>query len=68
MQMLTVLDLSGNALSGTLPASWAELPQLSYLYLQNNHLTGVLPCQWAALTSLKLADVSGNRWRSAGDT
>jgi len=35
-QVLTVLDLSSNQLSGPLPLAWTSLQQLNYLYLNNN--------------------------------
>lgn len=67
LQHLTLLDLSSNHLSGTLPAAWSALPQLSYLYLNHNNITlNNLPCEWASMISLKLADISGNRYKPSG--
>lgn len=67
VQHLTLLDLSSNQLSGTLPAVWTALPQLSYLYLNQNNLTlDVLPCEWASMLSLRLADLSGNKYKPSG--
>lgn len=36
LQGLSVLDLSANQLSGSLPLSWVQLQHLHYLYLNNN--------------------------------
>lgn len=50
---LTTLDLSANALHGTLPASWvALLPGLTTLDLSHNALTGELPPAWGRFANL----------------
>lgn len=40
---LTYLDMSGNNLSGTLPASFSHMTQLTYLSVEDNQLTGAIP-------------------------
>jgi len=58
---LKLLDLSGNALQGTLPAAFgAALQSLSVLLLGSNSLTGTLPPAWSSLTSLTVADLGDN--------
>lgn len=44
LTMLSVLDLSGNALSGTLPAVYASMPNLALLDFSQNQLTGESRC------------------------
>ena len=57
---LEVLDLGANKFTGTLPASWAELPALRVLYVQRNTLTGTLPASWAELPALRTVYVDNN--------
>ena len=38
-----ILDLANNSLKGTLPAEWAGMDTLTYLYLSNNYLSGSAP-------------------------
>ncbi|DBB12932.1 TPA: hypothetical protein ACH3X3_005684 [Trebouxia sp. C0006] len=58
---LKLLDLSGNALQGTLPAAiGTALQSLSVLLLGSNSLTGTLPTAWYSLTSLNVADLGDN--------
>ncbi|KAL0029963.1 hypothetical protein WJX77_010085 [Trebouxia sp. C0004] len=58
---LKLLDLSGNALQGTLPAAFGTaLQSLSVLLLGSNSLTGTLPAAWSSLTSLTVADLGDN--------
>ena len=48
--------------AGTLPASWANMSQLSYLLLQNNSLSGSLTASWGqgALPKLYNLNLSNN--------
>ncbi|KAK3236421.1 hypothetical protein CYMTET_53444 [Cymbomonas tetramitiformis] len=48
----TLLSLSYNSLTGTVPTQMGALTQLSYLYLHSNSLTGTVPTQMGALTKL----------------
>lgn len=58
-----VLDLSGNALTGTLPDEFEELPQLQLLNASSNALGGgVLPDSWSSLLpNLQVLDLSRNQ-------
>lgn len=49
---LTVLELYGNDLSGTLPSAIGSLTQLTYLDLERNRLTGTVPPALAKLRKL----------------
>jgi hypothetical protein len=56
------MSLWTNRLTGTLPASWANLPKsLDSLWLAYNRLTGTLPEAWARLTGLQMFDLRGNK-------
>ena len=57
---VTGLDLSGNKLSGTLPAELASLSHLTDLWLQNNRLTGPLPPELGNLSNLRKLGLSDN--------
>ena len=58
---LRLLDLSGNALHGTLPVAFAsELPFLSVMFLGGNELTGTLPAAWGSMIRLAVADLGNN--------
>lgn len=54
------LDLKMNQLSGTLPASLAQLASLEYLDLSSNKLVGSLPEAWSQLTALRFLYLSSN--------
>jgi Leucine-rich repeat (LRR) protein len=58
LQSLTVLDLSGNDLTG-LPAELGQLKNLEILDVSNNRLTG-LPLELGNLAQLRIFDISGN--------
>ena len=54
LSSLTLLDLAGNQLLGTIPAATiASLSQLSVLSLSSNGLTGSLPSTLTAVTGLR---------------
>jgi hypothetical protein len=44
-------DLSGNKLSGALPAQWSTMAGISEVSLYSNQLTGALPAQWSKFVS-----------------
>ena len=54
------LDLSGNNLSGSLPAETYCLTSLVLLYLYNNRLIGPLPPEIGNLTNLTFLSLGGN--------
>ncbi len=56
------LDLSGNNLSGELPAELGNLAKLELLSLRDNRLSGQLPSQWGNLVNLKTLDLSNTRF------
>lgn len=63
---MKLLDLSGNALQGTLPTAFASaLPSLNVLLLGSNSLTGTLPAAWSSLTSLTVADLGDNHLKGS---
>ena len=52
---LRLLDLSGNALQGTLPVSLGSaLQQLVVLLLGSNALSGTLPSAWSNMPNLQV--------------
>ncbi|XP_042481180.1 receptor protein kinase TMK1-like [Macadamia integrifolia] len=57
---VSVLNLHGNNLSGTLSPAVAKLNSLTVINLGANNLTGAIPSNWTQLKNLKLLDVSGN--------
>jgi Leucine-rich repeat (LRR) protein len=57
---LTYLDLSGNRLTGALPAEVRHLTELKVLDLSDNDFTGV-PAEIGQLTKLQILDLSNNR-------
>lgn len=60
MGQLYLLDLSGNALAGPLPAPWARQRWLFRLGLARNALAGPLPREWGRLGALLQLDLGGN--------
>jgi len=55
---LTVLELSDNRLSGSIPARLGQLTNLGGLYIGDNHLTGCIPAS--------LSDIANNDLDSLG--
>ena len=45
---LSIVNISSNAFTGTLPSSWSNLQNMVELRLDNNQLTGRLPQAWSA--------------------
>ncbi|KAJ1266617.1 hypothetical protein BS78_08G166200 [Paspalum vaginatum] len=61
MTSLTDLELSGNFLTGRIPASLARLAGLEFLELYYNELEGEVPAELGNLTRLADIDLSENR-------
>lgn len=55
---LTVLDLSDNYFTGTLPLELAALEQLELLNLSSNDWTGTVPMEWSSLPELELLNIT----------
>jgi hypothetical protein len=62
---VTQLDLYGNNVNGTLPASLANLTQLRQLTLNQNQLQGSIPPALGALTNLTGLSMHGNQLSGA---
>ncbi|KAL6596987.1 hypothetical protein ACP70R_047121 [Stipagrostis hirtigluma subsp. patula] len=60
IEHLRHLDLSGNALNGTIPAELLRAPELRVLSLAGNGITGGLPEQVGQLRSLRALNLAGN--------
>ncbi|KAF6153382.1 hypothetical protein GIB67_003572 [Kingdonia uniflora] len=58
---LTTLDLSSNALFGTIPAHIANLSQITSLIFSNNTLSGEIPWEIGLLTNLVYLVIDQNR-------
>ena len=56
-QSLYVLDLSDNALEGSIPPSIWTLPKLRFAYLHENRFVGTIPASLSALYSLTASPV-----------
>ncbi|CAN6197828.1 unnamed protein product [Urochloa humidicola] len=60
IEHLRHLDLSGNALNGSIPLELLRVPELRVLSLAGNGLTGGLPEQVGQLRSLRALNLAGN--------
>ncbi len=67
LQLLKSVDLSNNAFTGELPASWGNLNNIQELQLQNNKLYGTLPASWQSMWSLKRLNLSYNTFTVSFD-
>ncbi|XP_010245532.1 PREDICTED: leucine-rich repeat receptor-like protein kinase TDR [Nelumbo nucifera] len=57
---LSVLELNGNNLSGSVPESLANCRAIMTMDLSNNNLTGYIPVELASLPTLNVLDLSHN--------
>jgi len=57
----TILDLSFNALNGSIPPGFKGLIALKYLYLSNNHIEGEIPVWNTSSEALEVVDLSQNK-------
>lgn len=60
-QATTILDLSSNNLTGTIPSGLGFLIAVRILNLSNNHLDGAIPERFGNLSVLESLDLSGNQ-------
>ncbi|KAL5542876.1 hypothetical protein UlMin_010586 [Ulmus minor] len=65
LQRLRSLDLSNNALSGSLPEGISKLPYLKELLIQGNHFSGELPSDLGLCQHLDKIDLSYNLFTGA---
>jgi Leucine-rich repeat (LRR) protein len=59
--LMTLIDLSSNQLTGSIPFEMGELPQLRSLNLSNNFLTGPIPNSFKNLKNVESLDLSHNK-------
>eukprot|EP00951_Prasinocladus_malaysianus_P040452 scaffold465375_cov38-Prasinocladus_malaysianus.AAC.1 len=61
--ILESIFLKGNALTGTVPASWSRMTDLYTLdFTDNVGITGTLPPAWSTLQSLMWLDAAGTEF------
>lgn len=58
---VTQLELPDNNIGGTLPAAFANLPELSVLILPSNRLSGAIPTELTTLSKLSRLRLDGNQ-------
>lgn len=61
LQMLEVMDIGNNKITGTIPEAWFSLPNLRDWNLANNKFGGTLPTQLMRLSSLEVMVLSNNK-------
>ncbi|KAM3345388.1 hypothetical protein P3S68_025097 [Capsicum galapagoense] len=66
--VLQVLQLSNNSLSGIIPRSLGNCKSLIYLNLGQNKLTGSVPEELERVTSLRCLDLNGNEFEGSFPT
>ncbi|KAF3645026.1 putative CASP-like protein PIMP1-like [Capsicum annuum] len=66
--VLQVLDLSNNSMSGTIRPNLANCKSLIYLNLGQNKLTGTVPKELERITSLRYLDLNGNEFEGSFPT
>ncbi|KAL5549642.1 hypothetical protein UlMin_004873 [Ulmus minor] len=59
-QVLSILRLGGNLLSGNIPDCWMYYPSLRAIDLSNNNLTGVIPNSMGSLHQLQSLHLRNN--------
>jgi Leucine-rich repeat (LRR) protein len=59
--LMTLIDMSSNKLTGSIPSKMGELSQLRSLNLSNNFLTGHIPSSFQNLKNVENLDLSHNR-------
>ncbi|GKC18930.1 probable LRR receptor-like serine/threonine-protein kinase isoform X1 [Tanacetum coccineum] len=57
---VTAISVKGQDLTGVLPKSLAQLPNIKHIDLSYNYLNGTIPREWAS-TKLEFLAVTGNR-------
>ncbi|WIA23217.1 hypothetical protein OEZ86_010105 [Tetradesmus obliquus] len=57
---LSILQLNNNRFTGSLPAAWSALDQLTRLDLSSNELQGQVPLQWSEFKAVSTLDLSYN--------
>ncbi|XP_050369522.1 receptor-like protein 2 [Argentina anserina] len=60
LQLLQLLDLSGNNFSGNIPDQMSNLKHMEILDLSTNHLSGKIPASFTSLNFLSSFNVSHN--------
>ncbi|XP_062146061.1 receptor-like protein 56 [Alnus glutinosa] len=61
LSLMTVIDMSSNQLTGSIPFQMGELSQLRSLNLSNNFLTGPIPNSFQNLKDVESLDLSHNK-------